>query len=381
VSQQPSEPFDEVVELGGPEAPGQVQRVPARRGVLAMLAADGRPILLLTAADMRSRLLGRLRGHEQDQPRTRMPDLKAVTARVGWRLASSAFQADLCFLELARRFWPDDYPRLLAWKGPRMVHADLEQAFGRLVRTDSLEAPGVYLGPFEIAASADRFVEVLIDAFDLCRNHRILTRAPRGEPCVYGELGRCLRACDGTVPMDQYRQALAQAVAYAAGPREAARARLQQRMKQSAGELQFERAAALKQRLDRLAELEAPFFGHVGTLERFRYILIPPTPRKTRAKSFLAASHVCVMGPEMAYPLVEAQLAELLQRMGQLDRQAVSAPPDRWLMGLVSHYLYSSPARSGLILRWQEGMTGADLGQRIEARAPHLGLGKAPKAS
>ena len=45
--------FDEQWVLDGPPDDAALTKVPARRGVLGLLAADDHPICLLTAADMR----------------------------------------------------------------------------------------------------------------------------------------------------------------------------------------------------------------------------------------------------------------------------------------------------------------------------------------
>lgn len=378
MTQELSGLFDGLVELGGPDMADRLEQAPAKRGVLALLGQDGQPILLLTAADLRARLKGRLRQAGDDQPRTKMPDLKAVTARVGWKLAFSHFQADLHFLQLARRLWGDSYADLLAWKPPRFVHCDARQEFPRLARVEEFSQPGVYLGPFQSAAATDRFIEVLVDAFDLCRDPRILVRAPRGEPCVYGELGRCLRVCDGKAPLDQYRQAVRRAVDYAAGRREEYRHELAERMRQAAAKLDFEQAAAMKSRLERLGELDSAALRHVGTLERFRYILIQPGPKRSCALSFLATPHDCQAGPELDYPPAQRQLQDLLERMDRLGREAPGRACDPWLMGLVSHYLFSSPQRAGLIVRREPGLGSSELSELIEQSADRLRL-KAPR--
>ena len=71
--------------------------------------------------------------------------------------------------------------------------------------------------------------------------------------------------------MSEYRRVMAAAADFAAGDRQAMRLDLQEKMKSTAAALQFERAAGLKDRLQRLAEL-------VG---RFRNLAIAAQAEKT----------------------------------------------------------------------------------------------------
>ena len=52
--------FDAALEVGPGFGDPQLGAIPAKRGVLALLGDGDQPILLLTAADIRSRLRSRL---------------------------------------------------------------------------------------------------------------------------------------------------------------------------------------------------------------------------------------------------------------------------------------------------------------------------------
>ena len=262
--------FDGRLEVQPPLSEAALSRVPARRGVVGLLAEADAPILLLTAGRIRDRLRTRLREPPEEGPR-KTADLRSITRAVVWTLADGHFETDLCFLELARALWPKRYPSLLGWKPPWFVHADPDaDAPHFVVRRDVLAEKGRWVGPFASERSARRFVDIVRDAFDLCRHVQCLRQAPHAETCAYGQMGRCLRPCDGTTGMDAYRDAVRRAADLAEGRREDRRRELERRMAEASAELAFERAAGLKKRLERMSMLDAEEFELVRPAESFR---------------------------------------------------------------------------------------------------------------
>jgi len=367
--------FDGQWALDGPPDEAALRQVPARRGVLGLLAGDDHPIVLLTAADMRSRLHNRLREPAADE-RTKRVDLRAVTRKVVWKRTFSHFETDLRFLELVRALWPRTYASQVSWRGAWFVHVDAGAAVPRFTRTrEPKKPPGRAFGHFLNTRRADRFLDAVHDAFHLCRRYECLRQAPHGRPCTYAQIGRCLSPCDGTISMEDYRKLVARAVDFVAGSRRELAEDLTRRMREAAEALQFERAEACKERLGRLAEFDSPDYAHVAALERFRFVIVQPGGSVRKATVFLIDLGVVVHSGTLDYPLREAQLAEVLKRM-----PAACAPEvrpgqgERLVMGLVTRYLFSGPARKGLILRWAADMTPAGLAEEIESAVEILRL-------
>lgn len=372
--------FDGRLDVQPPLDEGQLAAVPARRGVF-LLSSDGDyPVLLATAANLRARLGGRLE-HPDPAQRSRAADLRTITRTVRWKLAGSHFEADWRYLELARRIWPRSYASLLSWRPAWMVHVDLGADFPHLTATrDPPGPPGQFVGPFQSRSSAERFIETVQDAFDLCRDAAGLRRSPRGPRCAYGQMGRCMCPCDGTVSMAAYRSAMAQAAEFAAGrlwgPQSPSmglggpdpqRQRLLERMESAARELRFEVAAATKTRLDRLAELDGPAYRHVGPLEAFRFIVVQRSGTRRKLNVFLVNGGAIAEAGQIDFPPMADQAGAVLSAMSR-HAAAGSAGPgpqqagpadaaDRWRIGLVARYLFSSDARRGLMLRWRAEMT------------------------
>ncbi len=378
--------FDGVCQVQPPVAEEQLAAIPPKRGVVLLLAQGGRPIVLLPAADLRSRIRLRLQEPLSDQ-RTKTADLREITRQIRWTLAYSHFETDLAYLHAACALWPRTFASLLAWKPPWFVHVQPGEEFPRFQKTrKDFALPGRLLGPFPSGQAADRFIETIQDAFDLCRDYRCLRQAPHGQPCAYGQMGKCLSPCDGRISMDRYREMMAQAADFAAGDRQGPLDRLRQEMMQAAGKLQFERASALKARLGRLDELNHADYAHLAPLDDFRFVLVQRGAGRRKARAFLADRGLIQDAGDLDYPLRRPQVDKLLKKMARLvargDRERTEGDLAAWRMGLVAHYLFTSPDRCGVILRWDESLQPADVEQAIDdaARELHLSRKQPPKS-
>ena len=363
----------------------QLAKIPPKRGVVLLAAGDS-PIQLITAANIRRRVATRLDEPEDDRLR-KSADLRRITTSVSWKLSAGAFEADLCLLEIARAIWPDKYAAQVHWKPPWFVHIDPGEKYPRFWRSRKLPAPPARsFGPFIRGTDAEGFVIALSDAFDLCRDHRNLARTPDAQRCSYGQMNRCLPLCDGTVDLDQYLSAVTEAADFAAGRRDALGNRLRDDMTRAAGDLEFERASAIKARLERLAEFDKPAFKYVRPVEEFKFLVIQPGGGRRRLHVFAVNGGEIPAAACLRYPFQTAaadgadrysgtELDALVQQMKTVaaaDPRIDDASALR--MGLVARYLFSGPKRRGLIVRWFESMEAPWLAARIQAVAADLGL-------
>jgi DNA polymerase-3 subunit epsilon len=376
--------FDAHLPVRPPLTDEQLKAIPAKRGVFFLVSDGERPVLLATAASVRARLRGRLDEPADSQEPTRSADLRAVTRKVYWKLAGGHFETDWRYLELARSIWPKGYGGMLAWRPAWFVRVDPAEPFPQFVRTREAPAsPGRCVGPFPNGRAAERFIEIVQDFFGLCRDTQWLRRSPRGQRCTYGQMGRCLCPCDGTIPMEAYRQAVVEAAEFAAGRRDTYVRRLRTQMDEAAEALRFERAGAVKARLDRLAELDAPAYTYLAPIEAFRFLLIQPSGSRRKVKVFLVCRGAIAEADPLEVPLAARQLKAALKRMAKHVAAAAARPAepaDRWRIGLVARTLFSSPQRRGAALRWHEGLTPEELAAAVRTAAVALGVGPRRRA-
>jgi excinuclease UvrABC nuclease subunit len=366
--------FDGAVAVEPPLSDQQLAQVPAKRGVVGLLADGDLPIVLLTAADIRARLRTRLAQRDPLQ-RHKTADLREITRRITWKLAHGHLETEMLYLDLARRWWPDDYASMLGWRLGWFVCLDPQAQYPRLVRTHDVPgAGGTCVGPFASGKAAGTFIEIIEDAMGLCRDIRCLRLSPNAPPCPYAQMGKCASVCDGTMSLDDYRKLAARAAGVLAGDRTYAQ-ELHAAMQSAASELRFEHAGRLKARLQRLGELDKPLYAQARRLEDFRFLCVQPGPTSRSASTFFVQGGQWRQGPSLAHPASGEQIESLLA-----DFAAYKPTPgddyllERWRIGLICSYLFSSPARRGVMLRDDSALTPASLAQAIEAQKDDLGL-------
>lgn len=174
--------------------------LPNRPAVFLLWPGEGAPHLARTG-QLRRRLL-RLLG-----PRaSRLANLRGVVTRVECWWTGSMLEAWLLHYRLARHCYPETYRQVIKLRFPPYVKITLDNAFPRTHITSHLaRGPGLWFGPFQSRATAERFEAQTLDLFQLRRCQEDLTPSPDHPGCIYGEMGRCLRPCQEVVGPDEYR--------------------------------------------------------------------------------------------------------------------------------------------------------------------------------
>ena len=113
--------------------------------------------------------------------------------------------------------------------------------------------PGDYYGPFASVWAVNRTINALQKAF-LVRSCSDSFYEARTRPCLLFQIKRCAGPCTGEVNHTDYAEYVREARDFLSGKSRAVKEQLAREMEQASQELEFERAAALR---DRLAALSA----------------------------------------------------------------------------------------------------------------------------
>jgi len=346
-----------------PDREAIARTFPGGGGVYLLTDEQDRLVQLSSAADLRRALRGRLLDPpvETDEPATassrRKTRLGEVVRKIRWQPAHSVFETDHLYLRLSRQIMPDTYLKNLSFGPAWFVQVNPDAPIPRFLAGKVLGDGGARLGPFPTQPDANRFIQVLEDAFDLCRCHPVLEQVPHGVPCAYYEMGKCLGACAGLIPMEQYRGMIRAALAFACGDREPFFKGWQDRMQQLASDWAYEKAAAVKQRIERARAVEQAAFRLVRPVEDFSYLVVQRGRGRTRVKPFFVVSGsirpgdpVSLKELDEAVPRWCAAFAPGNDRTGQAAEDLQCLSEQIWL---VSHYLFKSQA-PGLFLHASE---------------------------
>lgn len=239
--------------------PGAIEEVPDRPAVFLLWTAQGAPYLARTAL-LRRRLRRLLASSERV---SRVLSLGGLVERIEYWLTGSQLESSLLHLELAQKYFPDDWRRIVRLHPPAFVRVTTDNPFPRTMVTTRL-GRGVFHGPFASRAAAERYQNEVLDLFQIRRCEENLAPSPEHPGCIYGEMNRCLRPCQQAVSQDEYgheavrlEQFLETAGTSLAEPTEAAR-------EAASTAMNFEEAERLHQRLTRIREVA----GSAGELAR-----------------------------------------------------------------------------------------------------------------
>lgn len=369
----PAVSSDEDAAKGEPRLADRV--FPGGGGVYLLTDAADRLVLLSAAADLRRALRGRLleptAGDEVEVRGRRRADLSEVVRKIRWRTAYSMFELNFEYLRIARQLLPDSYKENLAFGPCWFVHVDPDEKTPRLAVRKTLRGMGVELGPLCTQSDASRLVQILEDAFDLCRHVNILEQVPHGQPCAYFEMGRCPAPCDGSIPLLQYREMIRAALGFALGDRQPLYDYLQAQMQEASGSLVFERAGLIKQRLERARAIEHDAFRWVRRVEDFRFLIVQRGGGRSKVRPFFVSGGDIEPGAIVKIREVKYAAADWIVRVndakpqGACDREvALLRSEQMWLIG---HYLFKRDA-PGLFFHVSRLPVAAELSDRIVER-------------
>jgi excinuclease ABC subunit C len=236
---------------------------PRLPGVYGMIDGKGELIYVGKAKNLRARLLSYFRPKSRDAKAGRI--LKR-TRRLVWERAPSEFAALLRELELIQRW----QPRFNVQGQPSYRHRVYVCVGRRPAATIFLakQPPRTALvgfGPVPAGFKVREAVRRLNDWFRLrdCPQSQTMTFAdqrqlfalPLTPGCIRHEIGNCLGPCAAACSRDAYTAQVQEVLAFLRGENESLLALLEREMNAASANLAFERAAALRDKLDSLTWL------------------------------------------------------------------------------------------------------------------------------
>ncbi|MEX2673436.1 MAG: hypothetical protein WD294_15155, partial [Phycisphaeraceae bacterium] len=327
--------------------------VPAKPATYLLEDAEHRPILLATVGNLRQALLRRL--SEPTEEGGKRIDYRALVRFVRWRDVCSRFEGDWAYLCNARRLFNDQWQKMTRnWRG-WWIGCNLDEAHPRFVARDHPFTPtDQCFGPLPERRLARQCIEALEDAFDLCREHHLLTQTPNAVACAYKQMAKCPAPCDGTITMHAYRDQLRQAAAFLAGDRQPRVQQITQAIKAASAELNFELAATLKAQLDHVEHFASPSMAHFAPASAFNYVVLQSGRRKHCVRAFVVTPARIHFAGEMQKRQRAQQMAylvDLADHYFEADASAELAPAE---VGLVAWHMQSA-RRAGAFLHCPEG--------------------------
>jgi excinuclease ABC subunit C len=321
--------------------------------------ASADPFFIRTQ-DLRRRLQ-RLLG--LPDPASKRLNLRDFAKGIRFRLTASAFEQSFAYYRLAKQLFPKRYKNMLRIRPPAVLKVNLRSAYPRCYVTRRIPGDaggevsgGFCYGPFASRKSAEGFAEGVLDLFKVRRCRIKIRRDPLFPGCIYSEMKMCLAPCFAGCSKEEYDVEVGRLTAFLESGGASLRNELEADRNRASEELDFEKAALLHKKLDKLAEalrgrpelprrledLNAVIFQRAGGEQS---IAVYELRGGLIALPFLLPFATLAGEPRSAEQLLRQQLE------AQRDRPAGDLSEHLWLL---ARWFYSNP-RQGEIFFHEKG--------------------------
>ncbi|MDQ3104673.1 MAG: excinuclease ABC subunit UvrC [Actinomycetota bacterium] len=225
-------------------APGAV---PDQPGVYRFLDRTGRIVYVGKAKSLRSRLGSYFQDLTHLHPRTQT--MVTSAARVDWTVVGNEVEALQLEYSWIKQFDPRFNVKYRDDKSYPWLAVTMHEEFPRVTVGRGPKRKGVrYFGPYSHAWAIRETVDLLLRVFPMrsCSAGVFKRSSQIGRPCLLGYIGKCSAPCVGRVTAAEHRVIVDDFVGFLSGRTDEYVRRLERQMRAAAAELDFERAARLR---------------------------------------------------------------------------------------------------------------------------------------
>ena len=281
VGQRPDDEDTPVIEIayddsaGEPPAPETVatgrdvilrfaKLAPKRAGVYRMLDRRGNVLYVGKAKNIAKRVISYTRTGLEN----RIARMVAATASMEFISTATETEALLLEANLIKRFRPHFNVLLRDDKSFPYILITSDHPAPQITKHRGARSrKGDYFGPFAAVGAVNRTITALERAF-LLRSCTDAVYESRTRPCLLYQIKRCSAPCTGEIALPEYNRLVDEARDFLSGRSQTVKETLAKEMEEASDALNFERAAALRDRLAALSAIQSHNGVHPRTVEQ-----------------------------------------------------------------------------------------------------------------
>ena len=254
-------------------APGEI---PTDPGVYRFRDADGRVIYVGKAKNLRNRLNSYFASPETLRPKTYA--MVHTAASVEWTVVASEMES----LQLEYTWIKEYAPRFnIAFRDDKSypyLAVTVNDVYPRAMVTRGERRKGVrYFGPYSQVWAIRETLDALLTVFPVrtCTNGVFQRAKNSGRPCLLGYIDKCSAPCVGKISAEDHRELARGLTRFMGGGAEKYIELLTKEMKEAAAQMDFERAAVLRDDIAALTkafERNAVVLGSTVDADLFAYV-------------------------------------------------------------------------------------------------------------
>ncbi len=317
----------------------RLEFAPSRDSELFAAVPDAPAVFLLRGTDPQSepyvtktanlrRRLQRLLGTPTEQ--SKRLNLRERVQTVEFTPTGSDFESGFLLYQLLRQEFPKTYPARLRLRPAPVVKLHLQNPYPRAsvtTRIGRLEGGSLYYGPFPSRAAAEKFCNDSLDAFKMRRCVDDLNPDPAFPGCIYSEMKMCLAPCFKGCTDEDYQSEVARVRSYFDSGGHSLVREISEQRDQASADLEFEKAADLHARIDKLKPVLAQLPEIVRRLDQLVAIMVQPSSTPG-CVTFFRVDGGCIAGPAtFAIRAVELTKSQSMESRIQEALSDISVAP------------------------------------------------------
>lgn len=276
--------------------------IPAAPAVFLLRGKDAPADPYVSKTANLRRRLQRLLGPVEE--RSKKLNLRDRVRSIEYARAGSDFESGFLLYRVLREAFPKTYAHRMRFRFAPLVKLHLENEYPRAsitTRLGRLASRNLYYGPFQSRTAAEKFMNDSLDFFKMRRCVDDLNPDPKFPGCIYSEMKMCLAPCFKGCTDEQYSAEVNRVQAYFDSGGESLTREFSAQRDAASASLQFEEAAAVHVRLEKLKPVLSQFPEIVRRLDRLSALIVQPS-HANDSVTFFRVDGGAVSGP-VSFPI------------------------------------------------------------------------------
>jgi excinuclease ABC subunit C len=312
-------------------------------------------------ANLRRRLQRLLSTPEE---RTKRLNLRDRVRSIEYTPTGSDFESGFLLYQVLRKVFPETYSNRLRFRFAPLVKLHLENEYPRAsitTRLGRLSGKNMYYGPFLSRLAAEKFLNDALDFFKMRRCVDDLNPDPKFPGCVYSEMKMCLAPCFKGCTDDEYRAEVVRVEDFLDSRGESLKRQFAAERDEASTKLEFESAAAMHARLDKLTPVLQQMPEGVHRIDQIKAVMVQRSSQPESVVLFRVDAGA-IAGP-LEFPISSHEHTKS-QSMEARIQAALSTLPAAELSGTIERMEHLA-----MLKRWY--YRGSRVGEIFFADANH----------
>jgi excinuclease ABC subunit C len=311
--------------------------VPASAAVFLLRGQEQSEPYVTKTANLRRRLQRLLSAPEE---RTKRLNLRNRVRSIEYTTTGSDFESGFLLYKVLRVTFPKTYAARLRLRFAPLVKLHLENEYPRAsitTRLGRLHGKSLYYGPFPSRTAAEKFANDSLDFFKMRRCVDDLHPDPAFPGCIYSEMKMCLAPCFKGCTDQDYAEEVNRVQDYLDSSGRSLERELSHQRDDASNSLDFENAAALHARIEKLQPVLSQLPEIVQRIDRLAGVMVQRSSEENCVALFRIDGG-CLAGPAaFSIQPTEHTKSQSMESRVQLALDAIAHPPSGSALEIMEH--------------------------------------------